>query len=71
VTKKVAAWRLVGQLSFEVGKLPISTRIKVYREFDVQNRMEGTAGFFTVALPIGLDTNIRQLDSGKAIKARF
>jgi hypothetical protein len=57
--------------TFEVGKLPISTRIKVYREFDVQNRMEGTAGFLTVALPIGLDTNIRQLDSGKAIKARF
>lgn len=32
--------------AFEVDKLPVSTRIKVYRAFDVQNRMEGTAGFF-------------------------
>jgi hypothetical protein len=38
--------------NFEVGKVPVSTRLKVYRELDVQNRMEGTAGFFTVSLPL-------------------
>jgi hypothetical protein len=38
--------------------------------FDVQNRPEGTAGYFTVSLPIGLDTNA-QIEAGKAIKAKF
>jgi len=55
--------------TFEVGKLPISTRIKVYREFDVQNRMEGTAGFFTVSLPLGVDSSVKPMAS--AIKAKF
>ncbi len=45
--------------TFEVGKLPISTRLKIYREFAVQNRFEGTAGFFSVSLPIGFDTNVK------------
>jgi hypothetical protein len=31
--------------TFEIGKLPVSTRLKVYREFDVVNHLEGTAGF--------------------------
>jgi hypothetical protein len=56
--------------TFEVGKLPISTRIKVFREFDVQNRFEGTAGYFTVSLPVGIDTNAQAIP-GKMIKARF
>ncbi|MGL4260023.1 MAG: SphA family protein [Afipia sp.] len=55
--------------TFEVGKLPISTRIKVYREFDVKNRMEGTAGFFTVSLPLAVDSSVKPLSS--AIKAKF
>lgn len=55
--------------TFEVGKLPVSTRIKVYREFDVQNRMEGTAGYFTVSLPISVDSSARPMPS--AIKAKF
>jgi len=55
--------------TFEVGKLPISTRIKVYREFDVQNRMEGTAGFFTVSLPLALDSSVKPMSA--AIKAKF
>ncbi|MGM4892024.1 SphA family protein [Tardiphaga sp. 839_C3_N1_4] len=45
--------------TFEVGKLPISTRLKVFREFAAENRMEGTAGFFTVSLPIAMDANVR------------
>ena len=56
--------------TFEVGKLPVSTRIKVYREFDVQNRMEGTAGFFTVAVPLAIDTN-SQVAPPRPIKAKF
>src|SRR5258706_3872531 len=56
--------------SFEVGKLPISTRIRVFREFDVQNRFEGTAGYFTVSLPVGIDTNAKAVP-GKMIRARF
>ncbi|MBS7698372.1 MULTISPECIES: transporter [unclassified Chelatococcus] len=38
--------------NFEAGKTPISTRVKVFREFNVKNRQEGTVGFFTVSLPI-------------------
>jgi len=37
---------------FMAGQTPISTRVKVYREFDVTNRLEGTAAFFTVAVPM-------------------
>src|SRR5262245_31203655 len=32
------------------GQTQVSTRLKVYREFDVTNRLEGTAAFFTIAL---------------------
>lgn len=42
--------------TFEIGKIPLSTRIKVYREFSAVNRMEGTAGFFTVSLPLSAAT---------------
>lgn len=38
--------------NFQLGELPLSARIKVYREFDVVHRLEGTAGYFTVALPL-------------------
>ena len=57
--------------TFEIGKLPVSTRLKVYREFDAVNHLEGTAGFFTVSMPLAIDTSVASLTSGKAIKARF
>ena len=38
--------------NFQLGKLPVSTRVKYYHEFDVTNRLEGDAGFFTVAMPL-------------------
>ncbi len=38
--------------NFALGDTPVSTRIKVYREFDVVHRLEGTAGYFTVAFPL-------------------
>jgi hypothetical protein len=55
--------------TFELGKLPISTRLKVYREFAVQNRMEGTSGFFTVSLPIVVGTGIPSV--AQPLKAKF
>jgi hypothetical protein len=50
---RVAALGGVIGYNFVVDKIPISTSIKVYREFDVQNRLEGTAGWFTVSIPLG------------------
>jgi hypothetical protein len=38
--------------NFKLGELPVSTRVKVYREFDVKNRLEGTAGYFTISMPL-------------------
>jgi hypothetical protein len=55
--------------TFEAGKLPISTRIKVYREFAVQNRLEGMAGYLTVSVPIGLDVNVASR-SGSSLAAK-
>lgn len=40
--------------NFELGETPISARLKVYREFDAVNRLEGTAGYFTVAFPLSV-----------------
>ncbi len=56
---------------FEAGKLPISTRLKIYREFDAVNHMEGTSGFFSVSVPLGIDSSVASVDSGRAIKAKF
>ena len=38
--------------NFQLGKLPVSTRVKYFHEFAVENRLEGDAGFFTVAMPL-------------------
>lgn len=38
--------------NFQLGKTPISTRIKVLREFSVENRARGTVGLLTVSLPL-------------------
>lgn len=38
--------------NFDLAGTPLSTRVKIYREFDVVNRLEGTAGYVTVALPL-------------------
>jgi len=39
--------------TFLVGHTPVSTRIKVLREIEVENRFQGTIGLLTVSLPIG------------------
>jgi hypothetical protein len=38
--------------NFKLGELPVSARVKVYREFDVKNRLEGTAAYFALSLPL-------------------
>jgi len=38
--------------NFELSGTPVSTRARVYREIDVVNRLQGTAGFVTVAFPL-------------------
>ncbi|WP_321345488.1 transporter [Breoghania sp.] len=50
---RVAALGGTAAYNFQVGETPVSTRLKVYREFAVENRLEGTAGFFTVSFPLG------------------
>lgn len=40
--------------NFELGETPVSARLKVYREFDAVNRLEGTAGYLTVAFPLAV-----------------
>jgi hypothetical protein len=38
--------------SFKLGDLPVSTKLRVYREFDTVNRFQGTSGFLTIAVPL-------------------
>lgn len=38
--------------AFKIGQFPISARLKVFREFDVQNRLQGSGGFVTISLPL-------------------
>lgn len=38
--------------NFKIGNYPIAARVKIYSEFAVRNRLEGTAGFFTLSLPL-------------------
>lgn len=39
--------------SFEVAGTPVSARLKVLREVDVENRPRGTIGLITLAFPLG------------------
>jgi hypothetical protein len=38
--------------NFALGKIPVSTSARVYREFDAENRLQGTAGWLTMAIPL-------------------
>jgi hypothetical protein len=40
--------------NFAVGKLPVSTRIKYYHEFDVTNRAQGDAVLLTISVPLSI-----------------
>lgn len=38
--------------TFRAGEIPISTSVRVYREFDVRNRFQGTATYLTISAPL-------------------
>lgn len=49
---KVAALGLTAAYTFEAAGRPISARVKVFQEFAAENRLEGTSGFLTLAVPL-------------------
>ncbi|NHF74757.1 SphA family protein [Paracoccus xiamenensis] len=40
--------------NFMAGSTPVSLRAKIYREFSARNRLEGTAGYLTVSVPLNI-----------------
>jgi hypothetical protein len=51
---RVAALGGTASYNFQLGKTPVSARVKVYREFDVENRLEGTSGFLAISFPLSV-----------------
>lgn len=51
---RVAALGPVLNWSFTVGKIPVSTTLSYFHEFDVENRLEGDSGFFTLTMPLSV-----------------
>lgn len=49
---RVAALGPVVNYNFQVGKIPVSTSLKYFHEFDAKNRLEGDAGYFTLTMPL-------------------
>lgn len=43
--------------NFKAGNTPVTLRAKVYREFAVENRLEGTSGFVTLSFPLGVSSH--------------
>ncbi|MFA5520375.1 MAG: transporter [Castellaniella sp.] len=50
---RTSAFGPTASYTFMVDKKPVSVRLKVLREFNVKNRLKGTAGFLTVSFPLG------------------
>ncbi|KLK90860.1 phenol degradation protein meta [Microvirga vignae] len=53
---RVTAVGATAGYDFTVAGTPVSARIKVLREVDVENRPQGTIGLFTVGFPLGAPT---------------
>jgi hypothetical protein len=51
---RVVAIGPVINLNFQVGKIPVSANLKYFREFDVENRLEGDAGYVTISMPLSV-----------------
>ena len=49
---RVAALAETVGCTFKIDRRNISARVKVFRRFDGQNRLEGAAAFITIALPL-------------------
>lgn len=39
--------------TFQIGHVPVSTKLNWYHEFNEQNRLKGNAGLFSVVIPLG------------------
>ena len=39
--------------TFHIGQTPVVTNLRYFYEFDVENRLQGHAGFFNIAIPLG------------------
>lgn len=48
---RVAALGATAGYNFQLGKLPVSTRIKYFHEFEARNRLKSDTVFLTVAIP--------------------
>jgi hypothetical protein len=51
---RVAGIGPVANLNFMLGKIPVSTSLKYFHEFDVVNRLQGDLGFVTVTMPLSV-----------------
>ena len=51
---RVSAIGPVVNMNFQLGKLPVLTSLKYFREFDVENRLEGDAGYATITIPLSV-----------------
>ena len=40
--------------SFNLGKVPVSTQLMWFHEFDVENRATGDAGFLNISFPLSV-----------------
>lgn len=39
-------------LNFQLGKIPVSSSLKYFHEFDAENRLEGDAGYVNITMPL-------------------
>jgi hypothetical protein len=44
-------------MNFQLGQVPVLTNLKYFREFDVENRLQGDSGYVTVTIPLGGPAN--------------
>ncbi len=51
---RVLAIGPVMNLNFQVGKIPVSANLKYFREFNVENRLEGDAGYAVLTVPLSI-----------------
>jgi hypothetical protein len=51
---RVAALGGEVDVNFKLGELPVSSKLRVYREFGAENRFEGTVGILTFAVPLSV-----------------
>ncbi len=54
---QVAAVGVTAGYNFQLGALPVSTRVKYFHEFEAENRLEGVAAYLTVSMPLWMPAN--------------